>query len=161
MNGLTLKALRSFLFFTAPEAARMIGFVQERSWRRWEAGGAPVPTDVKVGIRALIISREMLLKQYISDIKKAGDKPVSLTFYTSIDHWLDAPVMWRIHCSVMAELAANLKNIELLGFDFVSYKKWLGNKDDNKINRAAWSTASKLSPIPAINRTIRITTGSL
>ena len=143
MNGQTLQALRGFLFFTAPEAARMIGNVQERSWRRWEADGAPVPADVQATIWQLLEARSLMLANAKVEIAKAGENEVVLTYYTNLDDWLEAPIMWRVHCSVMAELASLGKNIKLAAFDSVNYKSWLGEKEDSQENRAAWAAFSK------------------
>ena len=143
MNGQTLQALRGFLFFTAPEAARMIGAVQERSWRRWEADGAPVPNDVQATLRDLIEARELMLKHANAEIEGAGENEVVLTYYTNLDDWLAAPIMWRVHCSAMAELASLGKNIKLVAFDSVNYKSWLGENEDLQENRAAWAAFSK------------------
>lgn len=142
MNGKTLQALRGFLFFTVPEAARMIGAVQERSWRRWEYDGAPVPADVQETILQLIEARSLMLSNAKVEIAKAGESDVLLTYYENIDDWLEAPIMWRVHCSAMAKLASLGKNIKLVAFDSVNYKNWLGEKEDNQGNRAAWAASS-------------------
>ena len=43
MPQLELQAVRRVLFFSAHEAAVMIGMVDEKTWLGWENGDQPIP----------------------------------------------------------------------------------------------------------------------
>ena len=150
MNGPTLKALRSLLFFTMDEAAIMIGNVSLRSWQYWEAGQRTIPTDVIDRIEWLIGWRDRAIQAGTQAIKEmlaqlpedAESGPVSLISYASVEDWMSLPdrepVMWKPHCAVTAAMCACLP-AQIVMFDGPAYAKWLAGRDDNETMRSHWA----------------------
>lgn len=150
MNGQTLQALRGFLFFSVPEAARLIGQVQERSWRYWESNTFQIPEDITKRMLALVAFRQGLLDMInvqIDMIKAEHGEPesVRLTYYATLEDWMtqqDAdPISWRPHCSAMAEVASN--GAILIRFDAVEYQAWLNGRKDDQSLRGQWAAEQK------------------
>ena len=151
MNGITLQALRSLLFLSVPEAARMIGNCQERTWRYWEADRGAAPDDVSYTIRRLSDFRTKLIAQtsaQISLMKSDHGEPdsIRLTYYSTLDDWMTQygadPVYWRPHCAAMAEIALD-KNVQLIKFDSAAYSKWLAGRNDNQAMRGEWAAIAE------------------
>lgn len=147
MNGITLQALRSLLFFSVPEAARMIAGVQERTWRYWESERGAVPDDVRGTIMHLVKFRNRLTEESRAQIKQiisAHGLPddIRLTYYSTLDDWMTQdgadPIFWRPHCSAMAEIALD-PTIMLIKFDAIEYRRWLGDRSDDSAMRDQWA----------------------
>jgi hypothetical protein len=152
MNGATLKALRTLLFFTMDEAAIFIGDgVSLRSWQYWEAGQRPVPADVSEKVDSLAQWREKAIAATSQSILQAIGKlptdsevnPVSLVGYTSVDDWMTLPgrepVLWKPNCSVIAEICARHR-AQVVVFDGPAYARWLAGRADNETMRGLWAT---------------------
>jgi hypothetical protein len=143
MNGSTLKALRSLLFFTQDEAATLIGGVSTRSWNYWEVDQRTIPQDVIDKITFLInwrkqaIERSTLaLKDMFANVPEGvAVEPISIITYASVEDWMTLPnrepVFWKPHCSVTAELVASMTG-RLVIFDVSAYREWLGMRQDNE-----------------------------
>lgn len=151
MNGQTLQALRGFLFFSVPEAARIIAQVQERTWRYWEAGRGNIPADVEQKIKSLIAFRQLLTERISVQIQflesmHGSREDVRLTYYENLDDWMTQegaePICWRPHCAAMAH-AASL-GARLITFDPVAYKQWLGGRTDDNAARGEWAALQKV-----------------
>ena len=67
MNGVSLKAMRSLLYFSQHEAVELIGGVLVRIWSGWEAGTQKIPQDVISMINYLMMCR----KKAIADTQAA------------------------------------------------------------------------------------------
>lgn len=152
MNGQTLQALRGFLFFSVPEAARIIAQVQERTWRYWESGDALIADDVAKKIQMMIAFREFLVdnaKIQIQIVKsKFGqDAQLSLTYYATLEDFMTQdsvePIHWRPHCSAMAYLAS--QGMTLVRFNAVEYRHWLGIRTDDSSMRAEWAISKGIN----------------
>lgn len=139
MTPATIQALRRLLFFSAPEAAELIGGVTERSWRFWETGERPVPADVIEKVTSLVRWREKAIAEYAATM--SADKP-AIVWYSTMADWLSLDgrekAAWRPYCSVVAELCASrgAVAIEFLGADYVT---WLGRRKDSEASRRAWA----------------------
>lgn len=46
--------------------------------------------------------------------------------------------MWRPQCSVVAEIAGAIPGIDVMLFDWLNYKSWLGRRRDGKAMRSQW-----------------------
>ena len=83
MNGSTLKALRSLLFFTQDEAAILIGGVSLRSWQYWEVDKRTIHPDVIDRVTSLIHWR----KKAIETVELAlGDMLANIPGRAAYDH---------------------------------------------------------------------------
>lgn len=154
MNGATLKALRSLLFFTQDEAAVLVGGVSTRSWQYWEVNQRPIPQDVIDKINYLVRWRQTAIEQGILALKSMLDsippggeaEPVSIITYGSIEDWMTLPdrepAFWRPHCSVVAELVGSFAGRSVV-FNGLAYRAWLGNRKDNESMRSAWAAEQK------------------
>lgn len=144
MNAQTLQALRGLLFFSVPEAAHMIGGVGERTWRYWEGGRTAIPEDVIDTIYQLAYQRRLIINNALEVFKQTpAGAGIVLTYYEHLDDWLDEPILWRVHCSAMAELASQNKNVVLSKFNSVAYNNWLNGRVDDQSLRSAWSGVVK------------------
>jgi hypothetical protein len=142
MTPATLQALRRLLFFSAPEAAALIGNVTERSWQFWESGKRPIPLDVMVRMQELVQWR----KESIEHFRQKGNDLV-LLWFASLEAWTEFtgedPVLWRLECSVVAELCAN-HGATAIEFDPEKYAAWLGKKKDSQKFRHQWACVQAL-----------------
>lgn len=148
MTPITLQALRRLLFFTQPEAATLIGQVTERSWRFWEDGQRTIPVDVIERIQQLV-SWRMTALQTASDAITDGmanapenTEPPRLIWYNTVEDWMTMPdrepVLWRPHCSVIAELCARHHAIAV-PFNAPNYSRWLAGRKDSEAMRGQWA----------------------
>jgi len=147
MNGITLQALRSLLFFSVPEAARMVAGVQERTWRYWESDRGKVPEDVAETIIGLLVFRADLIAETSAQIeemtvKHGAPESIRITYYSTLDDWMTQEladsICWRPHCSAMAEIACRHGAV-LVRFDAPDYARWLGSRKDNSAMRGEWA----------------------
>lgn len=150
MNGSTLKALRSLLFYTQDEAAALIGEVSLRSWQYWEQGNRTIPADVVNKINYLVDWRKNAilrgneaLKQMLESLPKGAPiEPISIISYASVEDWMTLPdrepVFWKPHCSATAELVASMAGRSII-FDAPAYRAWLGDRQDSESMRGAWA----------------------
>lgn len=150
MNGSTLKALRSLLFFTQDEAAILIGDVSTRSWNYWEVGQRTIPQDAIDKINYLITWRKqaiqtgaLALKDMLDSVPEGAPvEPISIISYGSIEDWMTMPdrepVFWKPHCSATAELVASMAGRSVV-FNAPAYRSWLGNRQDNETMRGVWA----------------------
>ena len=129
MNGHTLGALRQFLHYSVPEAARLLAAseqrpqgVQERTWRHWESERVPVPLDMAERVREVLDWRADALG---TAVKVLREQLAGLEADATIELWLPASAevyvasgaeawQWRPYCSIVAELAAMDTRIELV-----------------------------------------------
>lgn len=155
MTPTTLQALRRLLFFTHAEACALIAAsperpqgVQERTWRMWEAGDREIPDDIEDRLYELADWREAAIEA-ANDAIDARDadevaEEVRLTYYETMADWLSLagrePILWRPHCSAMAELVARHGAV-LIPFDPAAYRAWLGKRTDSEVMRARWAGA--------------------
>ncbi|MDO8729446.1 MAG: DUF1870 family protein [bacterium] len=152
MNGSTLKALRSLLFFTQEEASILIGGVSLRSWQYWEVDKRTIPQDVIDRVTSLILWRkkaietvELALGDMLAHIP--ADQPVeplTIIVYGSVEDWMTLPdrepVMWKPHCSAVANLCASFAARSIV-FDAPAYARWLGKRKDNETMRGQWAAS--------------------
>ena len=139
MNGTTLKALRTLLFFTPPEAADLIGGVTERSWRYWENNGRPVPDDVAEKMTGLAMWRKETIDL---NLKWLGKSNTTNLVYYELDDWMEYGKPSLFHkpmCSALAELAAHHGAV-LIPFDSEAYLDWLGREFDSDDMRHKWGS---------------------
>ena len=154
MNSPTLKALRSLLFFTMDEAASLIGNVQLRSWQYWEAGQRTIPADVIEKITSLAKWRVQAVRAGVQAIEEmlsqlppdAEFDPIGLVSYASVEDWMTLPdrepILWKPHCSVIAEMCACLP-VQVVIFDGPAYAKWLAGREDNEAMRSYWAAEAQ------------------
>lgn len=152
MNGSTLKALRSLLFFTQDEAAALVGGVSLRSWQYWEVDRRTIPQDVVEKMSLLVAWRDQAISAGVESCKKmieslpkgAEYEPISIVTYGSADDWMTLPdrepILWKPHCSVVAEIVAKVDGRAVL-FDAPAYAKWLGKRKDSESMRSAWAAS--------------------
>ncbi|MFZ6655951.1 DUF1870 family protein [Undibacterium sp. TJN19] len=151
MNGPTLKALRSLLFFTMDEAAIFVGGgVSLRSWQYWEAGNRPVPPDVAESVGELaqwrvkaVAAANASVAQALSELPDdANVDPIRLVSYASVEDWMTLPgrepVLWKPNCSVIAEICAR-HHAQIIVFDGPAYSKWLAGRHDDESMRGQWA----------------------
>lgn len=152
MTPATLQALRRLLFFSVEEAAALIGGVSPRSWQYWERGERPIPADVIEVMHRLTAWRGSALaaaRESMTAIQARHGPPesVRLVWYQTADDFATVagfdPLLWRPHCSVVAELAATT-SAELVTFDAPAYAAWLGKRKDSEALRGAW--AAQVTP---------------
>lgn len=144
MTHSELEALRRLLFFSATEAAAMIGGVAEQTWRRWEAGSRAVPEDVAGHIVELVDWRDQALDSIFEMIESLGGGGAILVWYESIDDWASLPAreaaLWRPHQSACAAALAKLgEQIRLVPFNGPVYAQWLAGREDNETMRGQWA----------------------
>jgi len=149
MNHIELEAARRRLFYSQTEAAALVGHVSDRSWRKWEAGTVPVPSDVEERLQALLKWRETAvsgLRRTIAEARTAlanDALEISLVWYSSSDDWLTIPNRERAlrhpHCSALAEIYATERGVRLVAFDGLAYRSWLGSRADNEFARSGWA----------------------
>lgn len=154
MTHLELQSLRRLLFFSVPEAALLVAAsperltgVQERTWRRWEDGSVPVPENIAQAIMALAGWRSRAvaaMRESVNQMAQAhGDEAsLNVVWYDTLDDWASLagrePVLWRPHCSVVAEAVA--AGARLVEFDSAAYAMWLGKRSDSEPMRGAWAS---------------------
>lgn len=150
MNGSTLKALRSLLFFTQDEAAILIGGVSLRSWQYWEVGQRKIPNDVIDKItflinwrKQVILQANIALKEMLESVPEGAPvEPISIIGYISVEDWMTLPdrepVFWKPHCSATAELVASFTGRSII-FNAPAYREWLGDRQDCEAMRSAWA----------------------
>jgi hypothetical protein len=147
MRSAELEALRRLLFFSAPEAARLVGGVSERAWQYWERGRRRIPRRVAETTLRLVQWRSRTIAAQIDAMERGpGAAPVSLVWYETEDDWMTLPgreaVLWRPHCSAVAELyATRPESIRLRVFDAEAYSQWLAGRADSEQMRAAWASS--------------------
>lgn len=146
MTPTELQALRRLLFFPVDEAARFIGGVSPRSWQYWERGERQIPEEVRREIVRLCRWRADAIRTTDAQIaalrSKHGSGRVSLIWYRSLEDWLTLdrePVLWRPHCSVVAEIVAR-HGARLVPFDAPSYAAWLDGREDTEVMRSEWAS---------------------
>jgi len=151
MNNIELQALRRLLFFSVPEAARLVAAsndrpdgVQERTWRRWEDGTLAVPDNIAQTMTDLCDWRRIAIGAMRKQIDSTGDDAdIVLIWYDILDDWVSMPgrepILWRPQCSVVAEAAG--MGLGLVLFDNSKYMKWLGDMVDSEIMRGEWAAA--------------------
>lgn len=149
MTPTTLQALRRLLFFNVEEAAALIGGVSPRSWQFWERGERTIPADVIETMSRLLVWRAEALSQYkaaLAALAARHGAPVTarLVWYQTADDWASVavadPLLWRPHCSVAAEIAADY-GAELIPFDPPAYSAWLGKRKDSEAMRGQWAAS--------------------
>mgnify|MGYP001568647330 CR=1 FL=1 len=144
MTPTTLRALRQHLFFSVDDAAELIGEVSPRSWQYWESGGRPIPQDVKDKIEAMCAWRDTSIRAAKNVLHGASGDPdgIALVWYSSPSDWASLPgrdaLMWRPHCSVIAELCASFGAVAV-PFDPGAYLIWLGGRTDREDLRSTWA----------------------
>lgn len=103
MNGSELKSLRKLFFLEVAEAAKEIGGVEDRTWRRWEDGSRKVPGDVIEVMQQLALTRQELL-----DFEPSPDDPMYKCFDTLDEHaealGARSVIKWRMAQSVSAQI---------------------------------------------------------
>ena len=94
MHAPELQALRRLLFFTAPEAARLIARddarprgVDERTWNRWEAGKVPIPPNVAAAVLSLVAWRDRYKLELLGQLAAQPGGTLRLIWYAEIDDW--------------------------------------------------------------------------
>lgn len=149
MNNSELEALRRLLFFSAPEAASLVGDVAEQTWRRWEAGTRAIPHDVQERLKMLATWRQQSIDTALSviDHHHQGDQEIVLVWYDTVDDWASLavrePQTFRPHQSAISEIF-NLRqpNVRLVRFDAPAYAAWLKNRKDSESMRSQWAAIS-------------------
>lgn len=145
MKSNELEALRRLLFFSAPEAAALVGGVSEQAWRRWEAGTRTIPEDVSRRLRGLADWRRSAVSAGVDQINGAPPgSAVSVVWYATLDDWASLsgrePVFWRPQQSVVAALAGEFPGrVDLVLFSGTSYAAWLSGRQDNETARSQWA----------------------
>ena len=157
MNGIDLQAMRRLLFFTIPDAARFIALtpenpdgISEEEWRDWESGSRPIPGSIAERMAELCEWRSDALAATADNIriqiteKNGMPESVFVIWYDTLEDWLSLPnrdpLMWRLQQSVCAALKGMFGIVKLVGFDSVSYRAWLGEREDTEAMRAEWAS---------------------
>lgn len=149
MTPATLQALRRLLFFSVDEAALLIGGVSARSWQYWERGERAIPDDVIETLRRLCLWRAQAIATAdaaMADMQAShgAQAETVLMWHQTLDDWATLPgrepLLWRPHCSVVAEIAAR-HDARLVTFDGMAYRAWLENREDSEALRSAWAAA--------------------
>ena len=157
MNGIDLQAMRRLLFFSIADAARFIATtpehsagVSEQEWQDWENGCQPIPNGVKERMAELCEWRSDALAATADNIriqiteKNGTPESVFVIWYDTLEDWLSLPnrdpLMWRLQQSVCAALKGMFGIVKLVGFDPVSYRAWLGEREDTEAMRAEWAS---------------------
>lgn len=132
MTPTELQALRRFLFYTAPEAARWLACdgqrpqgVEERTWNRWEAGARPVPENIAARVLSLAAWRAAV----VAAGRLAGARvgcPLVVVVYDDADDWPGPGALRRPHQSAAAQLLAELGHylVRLVPFDARAFRTW-------------------------------------
>lgn len=156
MNRFEIKALRRLLFFTRPEAARLVAAneshpdgVADRAWRQWEDGDRPIPAYVAKKLAALAQWRRKVIDVGGTHLRSAlaGDGVASapLLWYENHDDWSSLPgrdpVRLGPHQSAMAALLVDFPQAKLVCFDMAAYRSWLGARKDSESMRQKWAAS--------------------
>lgn len=132
MTPTDLQALRRFLFYSAPEAARWLAAdeqrpqgVEERTWNRWEAGARPVPDNIAARVASLAAWRGQVVAAGRQAGAQAG-RPLVLVVYDDADDWPAHGALRRPHQSAAAQLLAELgpELVRLVPFEVASFRAW-------------------------------------
>ena len=153
MNHTRLQAIRRHLFFSVAEAACMISHTSEKAWRNWEKpeghySHAPVPADVAEALASLCDWRSEMIdnmeRSLAEAVKRNKFTGTGVLWYASADDYASLAdreaIMWRPHCSIIAELAA-CYDITLVSFDAVKYQAWLSGRRDDEGSRSVWAAS--------------------
>lgn len=134
MTPTELHALRRWLCFSGPEAARWIAAeddrpkgVEERTWNRWEAGARPVPDNIAARVLQLVAYRALLLRSWHDQAQAATQAhPLALPWHDDGDDWPDARPLHRPAQSAAAQLLAELgpDRVRLVPFDVAAFRAW-------------------------------------
>ena len=167
MPQLELQAVRRVLFFSAHEAAVMIGMVDEKTWLGWENGDQPIPEQVAMRIGALLDWRKAHLAQARESMGINATQHVRALWYESMDDWCSLeehdPIAWRPEQSINATLLEEFPSrIELIAFDMRKYAAWIKGRKDSMHLRAQWLTeVAWASELISITRDFLIENGIL
>lgn len=106
MTNKELQALRKLFFLSTAEAAKHIGGVSARTWRRWEIGDYKVPDDIAEKMNALS-DRRMTMIETCEDLivehnlESEFDYDLSVESYR-LRHQAASVIDWRLSQSVAA-----------------------------------------------------------
>jgi hypothetical protein len=128
MTHTELQALRRFLFYSAPEAARWVAAdedrprgVDERTWNRWESGARPIPENIAASVADLVRWRGQL----VAAGHQAG-RPLVVVVFDDADDWPRPGALRRPWQSAAAQLLADLGPalVHLVPFDAAAFRVW-------------------------------------
>lgn len=158
MTATALQALRRLLFFSVPEAARLIAAtaespegVAESTWQQWEDGTQPIPSAIADRMIELNDWRSTALAATADNIraqiKEKGGMPESVfvIWYDSLEDWLSIPgreaTLWRLQQAVCSALMGIFGIVKPVRFDRAAYTAWLAGREDTEAARAEWASA--------------------
>lgn len=124
MNNHELEALRRLLFFSASEAADLIGQCAHRTWQRWESGDRNVPSRISDDVAALVEWRSNALAAMRAQVAQVASKHgmpdcIEIVWYATLDDWLNSgeerqPIHWRPHQSVLAQISSEYPHVKFI-----------------------------------------------
>lgn len=113
MPSAELRVVREYLGLTGEWLATQLG-VQDRTWRRWEAGTQPVPEFVREYVERVEAATADIVGQYVDALRDATDVGI-LTYRHEKDLWTERadmrpyPASW--HRAVCARVAQEVPGL--------------------------------------------------
>ena len=120
---------------TQTEAAALL-HVDGRTVRRWIEGTRPTP---KVAIERLN-AWAYALDQTAQAITMSRGGPAVLLLYRDVPAWTGLRTA-RCHLALVRRVFERRPDIQLIAFDRVPYRYWLGARTDSEDMRAAWAAS--------------------
>lgn len=116
MSSAELRVVREHLGLTGEWLATQLG-VQDRTWRRWEAGTQPVPEFVREYVERVEVATAEVVGQYVAALRDATDVGI-LTYRRDEGLWAERadmepyPASW--HRAVCARVAQEVPGLEIV-----------------------------------------------
>ena len=107
---------------------------------------AAAAIDHPFGLGQTVCAADRLVRGS-TDVVIVGPKDdahtLALCWYASLDDWASLPgrepILWRPHCSVLAEIVGEHDTARLVPFDGPAYRTWLASRTDSEKMRGAWA----------------------
>lgn len=115
MTPAEMRVIREHLGLTGEWLAARLG-VQGRSWRRWEAGTAPIPDGVRIALEQLEDATARAVAQGVAQLLDAPGDPAVYTYRTD-EEFHDAhpeaeyPASW--HRALVARIAEQVPGLAI------------------------------------------------
>jgi hypothetical protein len=114
MTPAELRVVREYLGLPGEWLARVLG-VQDRTWRRWEAGASPIPDGVRLRIEDMEGETAQLVHASVRHLMDIPD-PCVVTYRTDADYRHAHPeVTWPAswHRALIARVAEQVPGLSI------------------------------------------------
>ena len=113
MNAYTVASVRKFLFYSVSDAAKYVGNVDVRTWRKYESGALKAPSRVIFNLNDMLSTRTVMLK-FLTKNSIDPDGTKSLTFYPNVNDWTEDAYLYKIYCSAVASIVCMNPEVKLI-----------------------------------------------